>query len=118
MAITVDLPLNTPFSIIDLPDIIDFIATEASVTLDSSTQFSGTGVYTSASSTGVGTYIATGSGFATTTVGGEIFVSAGIIDTIVFSSAQGDMTFSMVDIDMAVFTPIVIDDIQGTNLFG
>lgn len=114
MAITVSLPPNSPYSIVDVADIIDFISTEATVALGSSTEFTGTGIYDGQ----VASYVASGSGFATSTLSGATYVSAGLVEEISFSTPLGDITFENVDIDMSVFSPIVIDDLFGVAPFG
>lgn len=114
MAITVALPGNSPFTVSDLPEVVDFLSTDATALLESPTRFSGNGVYDG----GFATYVATGTGFATSLVYGTPFVTAGVIDTITFTTSQGDITFTEIAIDMAVFAPIIIDDILLVEPFG
>ncbi|MBJ6370309.1 calcium-binding protein [Sedimentitalea arenosa] len=113
MAITISLPPSSPYSIVDVASIIDFISTEATVNLDSPTQFTGTGVYGGQ----LASYVATGSGFTTSTLSGADYVSGGTVDEIVFSTALGDITFETIDIDMAVFSPVILQDLFGIAPF-
>ncbi len=112
MAITLSLPASSLFTVAHIPALVDFVATDASVTGFSSTLFSGSGFFNG----GVASYTATGSGFVATNIAGSTYITAGVIDTVSFTSNLGSHTITNVDFDMAVFSPIIISDLNGTDI--
>lgn len=110
MAIQVTFPASG-FSIGDLADIVDFIAVDAVVNSASTTGFSGTGLFHGSTAT----FAVTGSGFGLGNLGGELFVTSGVIDTITFTSSAGVLWFKTVNIDMSEFAPVIYADDVGSN---
>lgn len=110
MAIQVTFPA-TGFAIGDLADIVDFIAVDATVSPPTSTGFTGSGTFQGASAS----FSVTGSGFTIGIIGGDFYVTAGVIDTITFSTGAGTVSFKSVDIDMSEFSPIIRADETGTQ---
>jgi Ca2+-binding RTX toxin-like protein len=112
MKIKFNLAPTSPYSATDIFGIIDFIAVEGVVVALSSTSFSGFGTYDGAAAS----YTVTGSGFTTTVINGDTFVNGGIVDTVTFTSQGNVVPFTDVDINMAVFGPIIVQDVFGIDL--
>lgn len=115
MAFTIVLPTDTTFSVADIPEIVDFISTEAALgTRISSTQFTGSGLYEGAAAT----YSAFGTGFTTAvSPGGLTYVATGVIDMITVTTISETMSIADVDIDLTTFAPIRLADLLGTQPF-
>ncbi|MEY8831265.1 calcium-binding protein [Sedimentitalea sp. XS_ASV28] len=113
MPFTIVLPDDSHFAIADIPDVIEFVSTEAVLgTRFSSTQFTGSGSYRGDAAT----YSAFGNGFSTAvTVDGLIYVATGVIDTILVTTVIDSMTITGVDIDMLTFAPIRLLDLSGVD---
>jgi len=104
MAITVVFPAGGSYAISDFPDIIEFIAFDAEVNGGfSASGFSGSGSFGG----GAASYTITGSGFGITIIGGEDYVTAGIVNTIEFTSPRGVVTFTNVNVNMAQLSPLI-----------
>ena len=111
MAITVVLPPSGAFSFTDIPDIVEFLAFESVVTSLGTTQFTGSGVYKGQAAS----YTVTGTGFSTTPIGGDNYITGGVISSINVTVGSNVATFTSVDIDMAVFGPAIIAEDFGTD---
>lgn len=115
MAFTIVLPTDTTFSVADIPEIVDFISTEAELgTRFSATQFTGSGLYEGEPAT----YSASGTGFTTAvSPGGLTYIATGVLDMITVTTVTESMSISDVDIDMLTFAPIRLSDLLGTEPF-
>lgn len=113
MAFTIVLPANTTFSVADIPEIVDFISTEAELgSRYSATQFSGSGLYEGQAAT----YSALGTGFTTdVSPGGLTYIATGMIDTITVTTISDSISITDVDIDMLAFAPIRLADLTGAQ---
>ena len=111
MPITVNFPANSPFTLQEFADIVDFIAIDATPTSASPTQFTGTGFYGAQPAS----FVASGSGFATGLLGGDVYVVSGTLDSISFTAGGNTLTFSDMNINMAEFAPIIFADDTGAD---
>ena len=111
MPITVTFPTNSPFTLQEFADIVDFIAVDASVNSVSATQFTGTGTY----GLQPASFIASGTGFSLGQVNGENFIVSGTLDSITFTTGGNTLNFTNMNIPMDVFSGIVISDLQKFN---
>lgn len=115
MPIKVTLPANSGFSASSLLGVIDYLTTEASFSNATTTQITGSGVFGGAASS----FILNGTGFGYSTIGLDTFLTSGTLDSVVFTSATaGSVTFETVNVDMAIFAPIIFSDITGTAPLG
>ncbi|MCB1455792.1 MAG: hypothetical protein KDJ51_06050, partial [Nitratireductor sp.] len=113
-AITVTPSPSATFTLADFVDFLDWLLIDGTVSNTSPTSFTMTGTYNSQT---INTTI-TGTGFQYLTVGPDILVTGGIVNTldvVVDGVSQGTISTS---IDMAVLGPIIADDESGTNIFG
>lgn len=111
MAITVVLPAAGGFTVSDIMGVTNFVAVDATVTSFGTTSFSGIGTYNGNSAS----FTANGSGF--TAVSGN--VTGGTVDSMAVTVAtMGTMQFTTMNIDMAVFGPIIVADNNRTNPTG
>ncbi len=114
MTVKVNFASDSPFGGTDLIGVIDFITTESTISRFTTTFFGLTGTYDGFPAQAS----VNGSGFSTSTIGGDTFVVSGTVDLISFSSQGSTVTFQNVAIDLAVLTPIIIADLSGSNPFG
>ncbi len=113
MKIKVKLQETSSFSATDLFGIIDFIVFETSITSFTSTSFTGAGSHLGVASS----YTATGSGFMTSLIGSDVYVTGGTLDAITFSSRGETVTFENVAIEMGSFTTnIILPEENGSNV--
>ncbi|MEX0308691.1 MAG: calcium-binding protein [Tateyamaria sp.] len=111
MTIEVTISPTSPYSIADLFGAIGFAAFDADVTGFAPNSFSLTGFYG-----GLGaSVLVNGSGFATSLIGGEIYVTSGIISSLTLTTSAGTMAFTDVNINLASFTPKIIAVETGAN---
>ena len=116
MAIQLTFPA-TGYSIQDLTGIIDFIAVEATISGFTPVAFNGSGTYAGLP----GSFTATGTGFSMGVIGGESYITSGVIDTVTFTSAAGTVSFEQLGgdpIDLSVLSPIIYADEHGTDPLG
>lgn len=112
MPITVNFPANSPFTLQEFADIVDFIAVDAEVTSATTTQFSGGGFYGASPAS----FTANGTGFTLGQLGGENYIVGGTLDSLTFTTGGHSLSFTNMNIDMAVFGPIVFSDSTGANI--
>lgn len=111
MTIEVTISPSSPYSLTDLFGAIEFIAFDADVTGFSETFFGLSGFYG-----GLGASVSVnGSGFAVTEIGGDVFVTSGVISTISMQTSAGSILFEDVNINLASFTPKIIAVETGSN---
>jgi len=119
MAIRVVMPEDGQFSVQYMFNMIDFVTTRAVVTSLTSSSFSGGGTFEGAS----GNFDATGSGFSLGLLYGEPYIIAGTLTNLdfwagPFTSEDNVLAVSSLDIDMAVFGPIIANDEHGFDTLG
>ncbi len=111
MPIKVILPANSGFTASSLLGVLDYLTTDASFSSATATQIIGSGLFGGSASS----FVLNGTGFGYTPVGADIFLTSGTLDSVVFTSAAaGSVTFDTVNVDMAVFAPIIFSDISGS----
>ena len=119
MVIRLSMPENGPFSVTDIFDIVDFATTRATVFAFTSTEFSGTGSYHGVT----GNFDIVGTGFSISVIGGESYVTSGILNELdfwtgAFTSEDDLVHVSSLNIDMSVFASIVFADEIGSAPLG
>ncbi|MBE1284647.1 MAG: hypothetical protein GJ676_15150 [Rhodobacteraceae bacterium] len=112
MAITVNFPANSPFTLQEFADIVDFVAVDAQVNGITATSFTGSGTYNG----GAASFTANGVGFTLGQLGGDNYVVSGTLNNIVFTTGGNSLTFSNLNINMATFGPIVFNDANGFDI--
>lgn len=124
MKIRVDVLPNSMFSAADIVGLIDFISFDAEVDQASfeSDIFAGIGNYQGLEVA----YGAIGSGFAASTVAGDLVINRGTLDTIIAfefdPNADPDpntlngISFSNLDIDMSQYAGIIESELAGTDV--
>lgn len=104
MTIEVTIQPTSSFSIDDLFGSIEFIAFESDISRFTTNFFGLTGTYAGQTAS----VSVNGSGFATSSLGGETFVTSGIITLIDFRAGGESIRFEDVNIDLSTFSQAVI----------
>lgn len=111
MPIRVNFPTTSPFSIGDLADVIDFLAFGSVLGSLSTSVFTGFGLYNGMNAS----FTATGSGFSTGSLGGEIYVVTGTLQNITFTTGAQSVEFSTMNINMASFSQFLFMEDSGSD---
>ena len=114
MAIAVVFPPDGGYSLNDIPNLVDLVTTDASLTGFTSTSLTGAGILHGNPMT----FSATGTGLTAGFIDGELTLVAGVLNTLTIDSYMGVLTFNNLNFDMAVFSPIIHNDDIGVDLFG
>lgn len=114
MAITLTLPKDSGYSASDIADIVGFLAIDSEVDSLSPTKFTASGMFNGLAAS----YTATGTGFSVGLIGADAYIVTGTLDAITMKAGADTITFTTLDIDMSVFSPIVHADATGTSPLG
>ena len=114
MAITAVFPPDGGYSLNDIPNLVDLVTTDSSLTGFTSTSLTGAGILHGNPMT----FSATGTGLTAGFIDGELTLVGGVLNTLTIDSYMGVLTFTNLNFDMAVFSPIIHNDDIGTDPFG
>ncbi len=111
MPIEFTLPLNGSYTISDIVGVIDFITIDASITSASPTSFTGAGVYDGQ----VASFTAAGSGFGLGLIGGQPYITSGVMDSLTFTVGGDSLVWANMNVQMNEFSQAIHDDDTGAN---
>lgn len=113
MPINVTYPTNSPASLADFADIVDFVVVDGIVNSVQASGFTGTGTFDGMNAS----FNVTGTGFVLGQIGGEAYVTQGIVNTVtVIVGGVTYLTMTDVNINMSIFSPIIAADENGIDL--
>ncbi len=111
MPVTFTLSPNGSFTLNSLTDIVDFIAIDAGLTGFSANGFSGSGTFMGE----LATFEAAGSGFGLGTLGGDPYITQGVLDALVFTVGQDVAVWTDMNFQMSLFSQAIYEEEQGID---
>jgi Ca2+-binding RTX toxin-like protein len=114
MAITVVFPPDGSYALSDIPNLVDLVTTDTDITGFTSTTLTGSGILHGNPMS----FSATGTGLTAGFIDGELSLVGGVLNTLTVTTYMGVLTFTNLNFDMAVLSPIIHNDDIGADPLG